>query len=156
MPVNPFEDRKEVKSSLTGIKQSLQHLKEGKPLGIFPAGEVSTLREEKSIVDRPWTDEAIKFLKKARVPILPVYFHAKNSALFYTLASLNDDLRTAKLPSEMLSQKQRRIVVRIGNPISIEKQDEYENLKDYGAFLRKKTYMLSSSFEKTTLIKRIP
>jgi len=156
MPVNPFEDRKEVKSSVTGIKQSLMHLKEGKALGIFPAGEVSTLREEKNIVDRPWTDEAIKFIKKAKVPVLPVYFHAKNSALFYTLASLNDNLRTAKLPSEMLTQRQRRIIVRIGNPISVENQNEFESLHDYGAFLRKKTYMLSSSVEKTNLIKRIP
>jgi putative hemolysin len=156
MPVNPFEDRQEVKSSFIGIKQALQHIKEGHPLGIFPAGEVSTYKEEKSIVDKPWTDEAVKLIKKAKVPVVPVYFHAKNSALFYRLASLNDNLRTAKLPSEMLSQKTRRIIVRIGNPISVKDQLEFSDLESYKAFLRKKTYMLSSSFEKTKLIKRFP
>ncbi len=156
MPVNPFEDRQEVKSSFVGIKQALQHVRDGHPLGIFPAGEVSTHKEEKSIVDKPWTDEAVKLIKKAKVPVVPVYFHAKNSGMFYRLASLNDNLRTAKLPSEMLSQKARRIIVRIGNPINVQDQSEFKDLDTYKAFLRKKTYMLSSSFEKTKLIKRIP
>ena len=34
LPVNPFEDRKDVKSSVTGLN-ALKHLKEGHPLGIF-------------------------------------------------------------------------------------------------------------------------
>jgi len=156
MPVNPFEERKEVKSSIMGIKQALMHLKSGHPLGIFPAGEVSTYKEDKDIVDKPWTDEAIKFIRKAGVPVLPVYFHAKNSLAFYKLAKLNDNLRTAKLPSEMLNQRNRKIIVRIGYPIPDKDQSNFESLEEYKLFLRKKTYMLSSSFEKTNLIKIFP
>src|SRR5690606_26252922 len=33
MPVNPFEDHKEAKSSLAGIKEAISHLKQGYPLG---------------------------------------------------------------------------------------------------------------------------
>ncbi len=51
LPVNPFDDRKDVKSSVKGIRTSLTHLKEGKPLGIFPSGEVSTLKERNLYVD---------------------------------------------------------------------------------------------------------
>ncbi len=156
MPVNPFETRQEVKSSVSGLKQALAHLKEGHPLGIFPAGEVSTYKEDKDIVDKPWTDEALKLIKKAEVPVLPVYFHAKNSLAFYKLAKISDNLRTAKLPSEMLSQNHRSIKVRIGFPVNLKDQIQFEDLQDYKAFLRKKTYMLSSSFEKTSLIKSFP
>jgi putative hemolysin len=156
MPVNPFETRQEVKSSVTGIKQALSHLKEGHPLGIFPAGEVSTYKEDKNIVDKPWTDEAVKLIKKAKVPVLPVYFHAKNSLAFYKMAKISDDLRTAKIPSEMLNQRNREIIVRIGYPILLKDQEGFDDLQDYKAFLRKKTYMLSSSFEKTKLITRFP
>ncbi len=156
MPVNPFETRQEVKSSVSGIKQALSHLKDGHPLGIFPAGEVSTFKEDKSIVDKPWTDEAIKLVKKANAPVLPVYFHAKNSLAFYKLAKISDDLRTAKIPSEMLNQRNREIIVRIGFPIPQKDQDEFDDLQSYKAFLRKKTYMLSSSFEKSKLITRFP
>lgn len=148
MPVNPFENHKDAKSSLNGLKESLRHLSDGKPLGIFPAGEVSTYKDGKLIVDKPWEEGSIKFIKKANVPVIPIYFHAKNSRLFYFLSRLNDTFRTAKLPSELLAQKNRIIKVRIGKPISIAEQNEFETLESYGDFLRKKTYMLSNSFEK--------
>ncbi len=155
MPVNPFEDRKEVKSSLEGLKTAIQHLKAGHPLGIFPAGEVSTHREDKIIVDRAWLPEAMKLIQKSKVPIVPIYFHAKNSPSFYRLAKINDSLRTAKIPSEMLTQKKRKIKVRIGNPISVKDQEEHPDLEDFTHFLRKKTYMLASAFSKKSFLKNI-
>src|SRR5690554_2986566 len=156
MPVNPFEDRKDVKSSISGFKSSLKHLQEGHPLGIFPAGEVSTYRDDKLLVDKPWEEAAMKLVKKAEVPVVPIYFHAKNSKLFYRMAKISDTLRTAKLPSELLTQKERLIKVRIGNPISVNDQKEHASLSDFTEFLRKKTYMLSNPFEKKKLLDSIP
>jgi len=156
MPVNPFETRKEVKSSLSGLKQALAHIKLGCPFGVFPAGEVSTYQEGRRVVDKPWSDEAIKLIKKVEVPVIPVYFHARNSASFYRLSKLNETLRTAKLPSEMLNQGHRSICVRIGNPISVADQNELPSLNEYSSFLRQKTYFLANSFEKRTLLKNLP
>ncbi|WP_445710533.1 GNAT family N-acyltransferase [Flavobacterium sp.] len=161
MPVNPFEEHKDAKSSLIGIKETLRHLSDGKPLGMFPAGEVSTYKDGKIVVDKAWEEGAIKIIKKAGVPVVPIYFHAKNSKLFYFLSKLNGTLRTAKLPSELLSQKNRVIKVRIGKPISVAEQNEYNTTETYGEFLRKKTYMLSNAFEKeskmiTTASLKIP
>ncbi|MEZ4857522.1 MAG: lysophospholipid acyltransferase family protein [Flavobacteriaceae bacterium] len=156
MPVNPFESHKDVKSSFTGFKNALQHLKDGNSLGIFPAGEVSTYRDGKLLVDKPWEIAAMKLVKKAEVPVVPIYFHAKNSTLFYRLAKLSDTLRTAKLPSELLTQKERVIKVRIGNPISVLDQKEQESLETFTEFLRKKTYVLANPFEKKKLIDTIP
>jgi len=156
MPVNPFEDHKETISSLGGIKASLTHLKQGHSLGVFPAGEVSTCRDGKLIVDKLWEEAAMKIIKKANVPVVPIYFHAKNSKLFYRLAKMNDTFRTAKLPSEVLTQKDRLIKVRIGNPISVGDQNEHESLADFTEFLRKKTYMLSNAFERKKLLESIP
>ncbi|MTE26959.1 GNAT family N-acyltransferase [Winogradskyella ouciana] len=147
MPVNPFEDRKDVKSSISGFKNAIMHLREGHPLGVFPAGEVSTYRDGKLVVDRPWEEAAMKLIKKAEVPVVPIYFHAKNSRLFYRLSKISDTLRTAKLPSELLTQKRRTIKVRIGRPISVNDQKEHETLTDFSDFLRRKTYMLSKTFE---------
>jgi len=148
MPVNPFENHKDAKSSVVGIKETLRHLKDGKPLGMFPAGEVSTYKDGKLMVDKPWEEGAIKVIRKAQVPVVPIYFHAKNSKLFYFLSKINDTLRTAKLPSELLTQKKRVIKVRIGKPISVAEQNEYESIDEYSEFLRKKTYMLANPFEK--------
>src|SRR6476620_1953769 len=148
MPVNPFETHKDAKSSVIGIKETLRHLSDGKPLGMFPAGEVSTYKDGQLVVDKPWEEGAIKVIRKAQVPVVPIYFHAKNSKLFYFLSRLNPTLRTAKLPSELLTQKDRVIKVRIGKPISVSEQNEHTTTEDYSEFLRKKTYMLANSFEK--------
>jgi putative hemolysin len=148
MPVNPFETRKDAKSSIAGIKNALVHLREGKPLGIFPAGEVSTYKDGKLKVDKPWEESAIKLIKKANVPVIPIYFHAKNSRLFYVMSKISDTLRTAKLPSEVMSQKSRVIGVRIGKPISVKDQDAYKEIPAFYEFIRKKTYMLANPFEK--------
>lgn len=150
MPVNPFETHKDAKSSVAGIKDALRHLQENKPLGIFPAGEVSTYKDDKLVVDKPWEEGAIKLIKKAKVPVVPIYFHAKNSRLFYLLSQISDTLRTAKLPSELLTQKDRIIKVRIGKPISVAEQDEHETIESYSEFLRRKTYMLANPYEKDT------
>ena len=149
MPVNPFETRKDAKSSVAGIKSALLHLREGKPLGIFPAGEVSTHKDGKLNVDKPWEEGAIKLIKKANVPIIPIYFHAKNSRLFYFLSKFSDTLRTAKLPSEVIQQRGRVIKVRIGKPISVKDQDTFKALPDFYKFIRRKTYMLANPFEKS-------
>ena len=147
MPVNPFEDRKDAKSSIAGFKHAIMHLREGHPLGIFPAGEVSTYKDGKLMVDKPWEEAAMKLAQKANVPIVPIYFHAKNSKLFYQLSKISDIFRTAKLPSELLTQKNRTIKVRVGKPISVKAQDEHKTLEEFTDFIRRKTYMLSNAFE---------
>ncbi len=148
MPVNPFENHKDAKSSVAGIKSALLHLKEGKPLGIFPAGEVSTYKDGKLMVDKPWEDGAVRLIKKAKVPVIPIYFHAKNSRFFYILSKISGTLRSAKLPSEVISQKNRVIKVRIGKPISVKDQQQYTDTPSFYEFIRKKTYMLANPFEK--------
>lgn len=156
MPVNPFENHKDAKSSIMGFKSAMAHLKEGHPLGIFPAGEVSTYRDGKLVVDRPWEEAALKLIRKAEVPVVPIYFHARNSLLFYRLSKINDVFRTAKLPSELTSQSRRPIKVRIGQPISVNTQNEEETLESFTELLRKKTYLLANVFEKERLIDKVP
>jgi len=156
LPVNPFENKKDIRSSIAGFKNAISHLRDGHPLGIFPAGEVSTYKDDTLIVDKPWEVAAIKLIKKAKIPVIPIYFHAKNSRLFYQLSRISSTLRTAKLPSELLSQKNKIIKVRIGNPIKVTTQKDYESIPEFTDFLRKKTYMLAKSFEKKRLLSTIP
>jgi len=151
IPVNPFESHKDAKSSLGGIKESLMHVKNGHPLGVFPAGEVSTFKKgEKHVTDKEWEEGAIKLIQKLKVPVVPIYFHAKNSKMFYFLSALNGVFRTAKLPSEVLSQKKRTIKIRIGKPISVKEQAEHTSFDQFTNFLRQKTYILAKAFKKVS------
>lgn len=147
MAVNPFEDRKNI-SSASGIKEALRHLEEGKPLGLFPAGEVSSYKaDSNNIEDKEWGQSVLKMIKKADVPVIPIYFKGSNSLLFQLLGLIHPMLRTVKLPSELLNKKNRIIRLRIGNPISPEIQNSFTDIMQYGKFLRAKTYLLGSSLE---------
>ncbi len=142
MPVNPFET-KNVKSSYGGIKEAMRHVQAGHGLGIFPAGEVSTYQfEEKRITDKAWEDGAIKLIEKLGVPVVPIYFKARNSAFFYLLSILHPGLRTAKLPSELRQQKNKAVKIRIGRPIYPKELAGYKTTPHLKAFLRQRTYLL--------------
>lgn len=147
IPVNNFENKKNTPSSLGGLKEALRHIQEGKALGVFPAGEVSTYKEGKLVVDRTWDPVALKLIYQAKVPIVPIYFHAKNSKIFYLLSKIHPILRTASLPSEAISKRKRKIIVRIGKPISVKDQASFADFNLLGEFLRKKTYILAKTFE---------
>lgn len=145
--VNPFESRKDV-SSAGGLKEALRHLSEGKPLGLFPAGEVSAYKaDSNSIEDREWSASVLKLIRKANVPVIPIYFKGSNSLLFQLLGLIHPMLRTVKLPSELFNKKNRVIKLRIGSPISTEVQNSFADIMQYGKFLRAKTYLLGSSLE---------
>ncbi|MFC2079931.1 GNAT family N-acyltransferase [Bacteroidota bacterium] len=148
LPVNPFEDHKDKASSLAGIKLAIKHIQEGNALGIFPAGEVSSYNDDNfGKSDRQWQIPAIKMIKNAKVPVLPVYFEGSNSRIFHLLGIIHPSLRTAKLPSEIFNKRNKKIHIRIGNPISVKEQNEISDLARYSRYLRAKTYSLDSALE---------
>lgn len=149
LPVNPFETKRDFKSSISGIKQALTHLQDGKGgIGIFPAGEVSTYYQfSGAITDKQWENPILKFIKKANVPIIPIHFQGTNSRLFHLLGMIHPMLRKVKLPSEFLNKKNKNIKIRIGNPINLKEQEEFSDISRFGRFLRAKTYALDNSME---------
>ena len=147
LAVNPFENIPGAASSIGGIKTALDHLNNGGVLSFFPAGEVSTTYTSKAITDREWLLSALRFIKKAHVPVVPIYFHGSNSRLFHLLGQIHPSFRTAKLPSELLNKKDHTIKIRIGNPISVKDQDKFSDVHQLGRYLRSKTYCLDSGIE---------
>jgi putative hemolysin len=141
--VNPFETYKDVKSSIGGLKDAFQHLAGGHPLGIYPAGEVSAYKFSRgTITDKEWQHSILRFIKKAQVPVIPIYFDGHNSNAFHLLGMIHPILRTAKLPSEMFNKQGKMIKVRIGQPIPVKEQDLFKDIGEYGKYLRMRTYNL--------------
>ena len=109
---------------------------------------MSTKKEGDLVVDKQWEPAAMKLIQKAQVPILPIYFHAKNSSFFYKLSNISGVLRSAKLPSEVLTQRHRVVKIRIGKAIQVKDQNEHKDFTEFTEFIRKKTYMLANPYEK--------
>jgi putative hemolysin len=145
--VNPFENV-EHSSSISGLKNTLGLLANGTPIGIFPAGEVSTFKlEKREITDRLWHPVVGKIIAKAKVPVVPIYFHGNNGLLFNLLSMIHPALRTAKLPSELFNKQGQTIKLRIGKPIKVEDIPDNTNSAKILNFLRAKTYALGAGLD---------
>ena len=144
--VNPFNNI--ARSSVAGVKQALKHIENGMPLGLFPAGEVSTYKlGEMSVTDKLWNLQAIRLIQKGGVPVIPVYFSGYNSIMFQLLGMIHPLLRTARLPTEMLNKQNKMVQIRIGKPIPVEEQKEFKDINQFSKFLRAKTYTLGTKLE---------
>ncbi|QEC78053.1 lysophospholipid acyltransferase family protein [Mucilaginibacter ginsenosidivorax] len=145
--VNPFENV-EHSSSISGLKNTLELLNNGTPIGIFPAGEVSTFKvEQQQVTDRLWHPVVGKIIAKAKVPVIPIYFHGNNGLLFNLLSMIHPALRTAKLPSELFNKHGHTIKLRIGKPINVLDVPDYNNSAKLLNFLRARTYALGTGLE---------
>jgi len=123
-------------------------LADGAPIGIFPAGEVSTFKINKQqVTDRLWHPVVGKIIAKAKVPVVPIYFHGNNGLLFNLLSLIHPTLRTAKLPSELFNKQGRTIRLRIGKPIRFEDIPDHNNGAKLLNFLRARTYALGTGLD---------
>ncbi len=155
IPVNPLDETLSGKSSISGMKQALSHLKEGHPLGIFPAGEVSSFQPKaRTITDRAWQKPALKLIEKAKVPVIPIHFQGTNSPIFQLMGMIHPVLRTARLPKETLNKKRTRIRARVGSPISLKEQKRIEETDRLGRYLRARVYSLGSGLPIERFFKR--
>ena len=153
-PVNPFEDFKSSGSSYKGLRGSYQHLMKGNSLGIFPSGEVSSYQfKDFKITDRQWQKSSIRFIQKAGVPVIPVYFDGYNSPLFYLLGTIHPLLRTARLPSELFNKSKKTINIHFRKPILPKTINSISSLTTLSHYLRAKTYALTSQNEIDSIFK---
>ncbi|MDH6307503.1 putative hemolysin [Dysgonomonas sp. PFB1-18] len=142
--VNPYsKDNKmsELKSSIGGVKQCLEHIRDGHPLGLFPAGGVSSPHLDRT-EDREWQEPVLKLIKKAKVPVIPMFISGNNSWFYRFLGFIDWRIRTVRLLHEVHNKKGKTITVRFGNPISVEEQSKYTDIKEFGEFLKAQTYAM--------------
>jgi len=142
--VNPYaKDNKMsgVKSSVGGVKQCLEHIRGGHPLGLFPAGGVSSPHLDRT-EDREWQEPVLKLIKKSKVPIIPMYISGNNSWFYRFLGWIDWRIRTIRLLHEVTNKRGKTIYVRFGRPISVEEQNKYTDIKEFGQFLKDQTYAM--------------
>ena len=127
--------------SINGVRLSIKQLKEGHPIGFFPAGAMSFYNTKlKKVRDLPWTHSIIRIIRNAKVPVFPVYFDCLNSKAFYRLGRINWKIRLLRVAKEAFNKKGQTLHVYIGNSISPATIKTIQNDNDLAAFLYDKTY----------------
>lgn len=131
--------------SMLGIKQCINQIKSGQPLGFFPAGAVSKVNWRGRLVDRKWQDSVIRLIDKLKVPVIPIYFHGSNSWWFNFLGVVCWQARTLRLPAEVWRKCHTTMHISVGDPISVEEQRAHaSSIDELGEYLKAKTYELRS------------
>ena len=129
--------------SVAGIRAALRQLKEGEPIGFFPAGAMSKTNWKYKTVDREWQDSVLQIIYRAKVPVIPIYFHDKNSWWCNFLGNTLWQARTLRLPAEVFRKTGKTLHISVGQPISVEEQAANStDAKSLGKYLREKTYAL--------------
>lgn len=144
--VNPTTDSDDGinPSNINGVRYSLQRIREGHPVGFFPAGAMSFYsKKEKAIRDLPWTHSVVKLIMKSKAPVIPVYFDFLNTKFFYFLGRVDWRLRTLRVPTEAFNKKGRTVDVYIGEPISSQTIKSFKNEEELSKYLYDVTYALA-------------
>ncbi len=112
---------------------------------IFPAGLVSR-KQEFGIKDLEWKKSFINKARKYKKDVVPIYMEGQNSSFFYNLAMLRKkvgikaNIEMFYLADEMFGQKNKKVVVHIGKPISYEYFDDSKTDKYWAEEVKKIVY----------------
>jgi len=128
--------------SIKGIADAMRHVKQGHPLGFFPAGAVSKLTWGLRIEDREWQPSVTRIIQKLKVPVVPIYFHGHNSWIFVLLGMIDWRLRTLRLPGEVFKERNHHFRISVGDIISPETIAQYSTPEELGIFLKQQTYKM--------------
>lgn len=135
------ERKKADAATLTGVRTSLGHLREGHPMSFFPSGAVSDLHPLRGdISDRPWQEPLVRLIQRAEVPIVPIRFVDRNSMFYYLLGVIDWRIRLLRLPREVFNKRRGKHRVVVGKPISVEQQRACKSVEELTALLRSAVY----------------
>lgn len=141
LPVDPFDARNG--RNISGVRRAVEHLKSGKPLAVFPAGEVSTYQKRFSKVeDKPWSKSIVKLILRSGAPVVPVYIDGRNSLVFHLLGKIHPMLRTVRLPLELTNKKGQSVAVAFGSPVTPKMLRNVGRVDRVTEFLRANVYCL--------------
>ena len=131
--------------SVAGIRTALRQLKEGHPVGFFPAGAMSKTTWHDGLQDRPWQPSVLQIIHRAKVPVIPIFFHGSNSTWFNILGHICWPARSLRLPAEVFRKVGTEMHISVGTPISpAEQAANSTDAESLGAFLRQRTYALKA------------
>jgi putative hemolysin len=130
--------------SVNGIRQALRQLSDGNPVGFFPAGAMSKTTLRHGLQDREWQKSVLQIIHRAKVPVIPIFFHGGNSWWCNLLGHICWPARSLRLPAEVFRKVGTEIHISVGDPISPAEQALHAVTPEtLGKFLREKTYELS-------------
>lgn len=132
--------------SMHGIKEVIERVRGGHPVGFFPAGAISIINRHGWLEDDPWKPVVVRLVKQLKVPVIPIFFHGTNSFLFNAFGKIHWLLRTLRLPSEVWRKCGTTMRVSVGPVITPEEIAAHAaTVEELGLWLKARTYELRTA-----------
>jgi putative hemolysin len=146
LAVDPFGGRSSIGQNASAMRQTMQWLKDGGAVLMFPAGEVShRCRADGEITDPPWSSSVARVAARAGAAVVPAFIAGGNSALFHAAGHVHPRLRTALLGRELLGQRGRHIAVRVGKAIAPARLASFADARAATEYVRLRVYALNDT-----------
>ncbi len=144
--VDPFSRTQSARSNLQPMRESINWVRHGGLLCIFPSGTVSHWSfKNREVTDPVWSPTVGRIIKKTQCPVVPVFIRGQNNWPFQVAGMLHPMLRTALIPREYLNKKGKQINVVFGNPVPYEKLEGFSSDEEMMTYLRLRTYILGNT-----------
>jgi len=143
LPVDPFSSRDSMRENVQSLRRAQQWLQQGGLLVTFPAGEVSNLQGmPPAVIDPAWNTRLFRIAKRQGVPVIPAFFHGRNSLTFQFAGLLYPAIRSALLCRELMNKRGGRFTLAVGTPIRPEQMGQFKTDRDLTEYVRDRAYAL--------------
>lgn len=143
--VNPFGTAKAARENIRPLIQSLKLLQQGRMLGVFPSGEVSSIDLKSGRVRDPaWSPTIAGLVRRSQATVLPVFFAGNNGPAFQIAGLVHPRFRTMLLPAMMDRQRNRVIDMRVGTPLPWRDLAKYSTDEELINYMRLRAYALEA------------
>lgn len=123
------------------LRTSIQHLKQGGALLIFPAGRVSYYQQEKQrISEHHWNRTVAGFINRCEADFIAVFTSGYNSRWFYRVGRLYQRLRMLMLAHEVLNKKGAKVQISSSQPVKPTAFNQAQSLQQQAAVCRLLSY----------------
>jgi putative hemolysin len=141
--VDPFAREGSAIANVGPMREAMRWLDQGGLLAVFPAGEVAHWSPRSRRVEEPmWSGTIARMVRRAKAPVVPIYFEGANSPGFHAAGLLHPKLRTALMARELMNKSHRRVTVRVGSAVPFRRLEEFAEDGEMMGFLRQRTLML--------------
>jgi putative hemolysin len=157
VPVGVSGSRAARTANVAALRAARRWLEAGGALGVFPAGEVSHLRRgDPAPIDPAWSPSIARLAARAAAPVLPIYFHGRNSRSFYLAGRIHPQLRTALLARELLRARGTTVRLDVGTLIPASRIQSFPDAEHASSYVRLRTYALASAVPIAAATPQVP
>jgi putative hemolysin len=143
LPIDFTDSPESVRLNIATKRKSLDFLRAGGAMVIFPAGGISTATKLfGGVTDLEWKLFTAKLIQLTEATVVPIYVHGQNGRLFQLVSHFSLTLRLSLIIREVKKRQAATIRASIGEPIPYEQMAELKSRRELMNHLRRVTYAL--------------